>query len=479
MIGRWIALAATLMVSVLNAQTYQPSGEKPPMISREFRGAWVAVVHNIDWPSRSGMSAGEQKAEMDALLNKMASLRMNAMLLQVRTQCDAVYASSREPWSPWLTGTMGQAPGYDPLQYAVQQAHARGIEVHAWFNPFRAAANNGHKMCPAHVTQQSPALIKKYGALSWCDPALAETRSRAMNAILDVVKRYDVDGVHLDDYFYPYPEGGRQFNDGRSPAQRRAFVDGFVQDLYSEVKSAKPWVRVGISPFGIWRPGVPAGIEAGVNAVEDLAADSRKWLQNGWVDYLAPQLYWRDLPRKQSFSALLGWWRSQGSRPVWPGIATSRINSSEDPGRPAAEILKQVEYSRRIGQNWVGQIHWSAKSLLQNRGGVSGMLAQGPYHESALVPPMPWLSKNVPPKPSVTANGGGGVVNLSWSGSGGGVAKYAVQARFGNRWQLVKVLPGGSKGMALAAFEGRQADAVAVSAVDRFGNASPPVVLGR
>ncbi|MFC7338145.1 glycoside hydrolase family 10 protein [Haloferula chungangensis] len=473
-----LAALLSLGAPMVSGQTFRPTTEKPPMPAREFRGAWVAVVHNIDWPSAKGLGSGTQMAEARAILDRMASLNMNAVILQVRPHCDAVYQSSREPWSPWLTGTMGKSPGYDPLKYWIDEAHKRGIEVHAWFNPFRALSNRSHPTSSTHVCRAAPHITKRYGNLVWCDPAEGETRQRAMSAITDVVRNYDVDGVHLDDYFYPYPEAGKAFPDGRSPSQRRAIVDGFVKDLYSQVKGAKRWVRVGISPFGIWRPGVPAGIEAGLDSYEQLGADARKWLANDWVDYLAPQLYWRDQPRKQSFSALLSWWRQQGSRPVWPGIATSRIASSDDPGRPASEITKQVGLSRTIGKNWVGHIHWSVKGLMQNRGGISTMLAKSGYSEPALVPPMPWLSTSNPPAPLVQAAGSGGEVKLRWK-LGEGTAKVAVMGRFENKWHMLRVVPGRSAGVDLKNGPKGMPDAISVSAVDRYGSISPPMVLGR
>jgi uncharacterized lipoprotein YddW (UPF0748 family) len=293
---------------------------------------------------------------------------------------------------------------------------------------------------------------------------------------MDVVRRYDVDGVHLDDYFYPYPEKGMTFQDGRSPATRREIVDDFVQELYSEVKGQKKWVRVGISPFGIWRPGVPSSIEAGLDAYEQLGCDARKWLANGWVDYLAPQLYWRDQPAKQSFSTLLNWWRQQGSRPVWPGIATARIGSSEDPGRPASEIIRQIDLSRKIGRNWVGQIHWSAKSLMTNRGGINGMLQKGPYGQPALPPPMPWLSKGNPAAPEIEVAGGSGSVQVKLRRGDGNTSKFAIQGRYNNQWRMLKVVSGGSSSTILNMPTKQLPDAVAVSAVDRYGNLSAPVV---
>jgi uncharacterized lipoprotein YddW (UPF0748 family) len=464
----FILIAASVIAP---AQTYAPVADKPPTLAREFRGVWVASIYNLDWPSSKGLSAAAQQGELRTLLDKVAALKMNAVIFQVRPHCDALYSSSTEPWSPWLTGTMGRSPGYDPLAFCIREAHARGIEVHAWFNPFRALANTSHAASASHITKAAPGLTKRYGSMIWCDPALPETRARALSVILDVVRRYDVDGVHLDDYFYPYPTGGLTFGDGKSPSQRRAYIDGFVSSLYASVKKQKPWVRVGISPFGIWRPGVPAGIEASLDSYEHLACDAKKWLKNGWVDYLAPQLYWRISPQKQSFPALLTWWRQQGSRPVWPGIATARINSSEDPGRPASEITNQINLTRQIGNNWNGHLHWSAKSLVRNQGGIATRLAST-YTQPAAVPPMPWVSNRAPAAPGVSAALQGNGTTVSWVPDPT-TAKIAVQARLGGTWRTVQIVPAGQKSLALP-----RAETLAVTALDRYGNASPPKVLG-
>jgi uncharacterized lipoprotein YddW (UPF0748 family) len=466
----FVLLLTCALPALLRAQSYSPVAESPPALAREFRGAWIACIYNIDWPSSPGLSAGGQQAEMRGILDKLAALKMNAVMFQVRPQCDAVYSSALEPWSSCLTGTMGRSPGYDPLAYCIKEAHSRGIEVHAWFNPFRALSNNSQPVAGNHVTRTSPATTKKFGTMTWCDPASSDTRARALNVILDVVKRYDVDGVHLYDYFYPYPSGSLRFADGKSPAERRSYVDGFVSNLYSAVKRQKSWVRVGISPFGIWRPGVPAGIEAGIDSYEELAGDSRKWLKNGWLDYLAPQLYWPDSPQKQSFSTLLTWWRQQGSRPVWPGIATARIGGPED-HRPASEIIRQINISRKTGKNWNGHIHWSAKSLVKNQGGIATQLA-ATYTQPAAVPPMPWVSSKAPSSPGVSASATGEGTRIHCSPDGN-TAKIAIQAKTGGTWRTLKIIPAGSPDLTIP-----RADAVAVTALDRFGNASPPKVLG-
>lgn len=465
-------LLLTCLVPLVSAQGFRPSGATPPPLAREFRGAWSACIYNLDWPSRSGLSAAQQQAELKALIEKMSRLNLNALIFQVRPQCDAVYSSSIEPWTPWLVGRMGQSPGYDPLSVAIREAHRRGIEVHAWFNPFRALSNVSSFASPNHLSHAAPELTRRYGSLLWCDPAKAATRQRALRVMLDVLQRYDVDGIHIDDYFYPYPQAGKVFPDGKTTAERRAIVDDFVAQLYREVKQVKPWARVGISPFGIWQPGVPAGTTASLNAYEHLACDARKWLQRGWCDYLAPQLYWR-IEGPQSFPLLLNWWREQGSRPVWPGIASARVMSSEDPGRRSGEIVQQVKMSRVANKGAAGHVHWSMRSLIENRDALATKLA-AVYPEPALVPAMPWISTKPPAAPRVTVVGRDGAWRLQWQSNDQRTVKVAVQARTQQRWRTLGIV-----GVSTAEFALASADAVAVTAVDRYGNVSAPVVLQR
>lgn len=358
----------------------------------EFRAAWVASVHNIDWPSKPGLPAATQQAQLRAILDRAQELKLNAILLQVRPMSDALYASSREPWSQFLSGRQGVTPGYDPLEFAIREAHARGIELHAWINPFRAASNAKATLAPNHVAKQHPEWVRTYGTQLWVDPGDPAAREYVLSIIADLVRRYDLDGVHIDDYFYPYPvKGAGSFPDSSTWERygvksglsrddwRRDNINDFVRSMYRGVKAAKPSVQVGISPFGIWRPGVPATTIAQLDAYGQLFADSRKWLAEGWCDYLAPQLYWSIQPAKQSFPVLLDWWRAQSrGKNVWPGIATDRIGSS----RPAKEIIDQIALTRR-GTDSPGHIHWSMKSLMRNQGGVGDLLRAGPYAERA------------------------------------------------------------------------------------------------
>lgn len=472
-------LASLLSLSCLTAAqlgAWQPSRASVPMPPQEFRAVWAASVYNLDWPSKAGLSAGAQKAELIRILNTCAQLRINALILQIRPNSDALYPSSLEPWSQWLSGA-GVNPGYDPLAFAVSQAHLRGIELHAWLNPFRAKANIGNPVGRGHISLTQPQIMKQAGSVLISDPGMPQSRRQILSVINDIVTRYDIDGIHLDDYFYPYPPA--VLRDGKSPSQRRAYIDSFVEEMYDLVKSKKPWVRVGISPFGIWRPGVPAGIEAGVDAYNHLACDARKWLSKGWVDYLAPQLYWRCSPQKQSFPLLMQWWSAQGSRPVWPGIASARIKSSEDPGRPASEISNQISYSRSLAKTYPGQCFWSVKSIMQNRDGIQEYLRKQ-YPGAAVPPPMPWCGTSTPGCPSiVSCSGANGGIAMSWAPAGNPARKWVIQARSGSRWETLCILPAGQTKLTLPSSFIGDADAIAVRGVSPYGAIGEAAVISQ
>jgi uncharacterized lipoprotein YddW (UPF0748 family) len=494
------ALAAVAFLATVPAPAASPayvaSSVQPPLVSREFRGVWIASVGNLDWPSKAGLSTADQKAELTKLLDRVAQLRLNAVLLQVRPACDALYASQLEPWSEYLTGQMGRAPEpfYDPLAFAVAEAHRRGLELHAWFNPFRARYSTTHSgAASSHVSRTRPDLVRAYGKQFWLDPGEQAAQDLVVNAILDVVRRYDIDGAHLDDYFYPYPEkdaAGRAmaFPDDVSWKRyvsgggklgredwRRENINRFIARLYPAIKAEKAWVKFGISPFGIWRPGQPQQIK-GMDAFDELFADSRKWLANGWLDYFAPQLYWSIERKEQSFPVLLQWWTEQNSklRHVWPGLAASNVGDKWS----AREIMNQI--SRARGQSGVtGHIHWGVKRLTQNRDGLADSLASGPYSQPALVPVSPWLDKTPPGKPklAVEASSTGGV-RVSWEPTGEEkVWLWTLQWKSGSSWRT-EVVPGSERSRVLKSASGSSTpEAVAVSAVDRCGNASAGAVV--
>lgn len=408
---------------------YAPSAGTPrsdtlaPPLPREFRAVWIATVSNIDWPSRPGLPVDSQKTELLAILDRAAAVRLNAVIFQVRPAADALYPSRLEPWSYFLTGAQGRPPRpmWDPLAFAIAEAHKRGMELHAWFNPYRSRhpADTTRTASPLHVSRTFPALVHKYGAFEWMDPGEARVRRHTIDVVLDVVRRYDVDGVHIDDYFYPYPETrrGREipFPDERSwraykraegtlsrDDWRRQNVDQLVEQLYSAIKRTKPWVKFGISPFGIWRPGYPSTVR-GFDAYQKLYADSRKWLNEGWLDYWTPQLYWRSTAPNQRYSDLLLWWREQNhqGRNLWPGNYTGRVSAKRRPPWPVSELLDQIQETRAQLSPNSGNVHFSMDAFMVNSDSMNEKLVAGPYAEPALVPPSPWLAAGLPDAPVV------------------------------------------------------------------------------
>ncbi|MAD33174.1 MAG: hypothetical protein CMJ88_05400 [Planctomycetes bacterium] len=376
----------------------------------EFRAAWIATVNNIDWPSRKGLSSMNLRRELDAIVARSVELRLNALIFQVRAAGDAFYRSRLEPWSEWLTGTQGQAPdgAFDPLRYLIDRCHRSGIQLHAWFNPFRSWHKSGRsKPHASHVSQRAPHLTHQYGAYQWMDPGHPTAQKWTLAVIQDVIRRYDIDGVHIDDYFYPYPERDRPFPDdatwhtyqrrgGRlSRADwRRANIDAFVERLHRLVHDEKPWLMFGISPFGIARPGVPAGIEAGLDQFAQLYADVPKWLQRGWCDYLTPQLYWPIDQAPQAFAVLLDYWHAQNTRgrAIWPGLYTSRIREGGERIR-GTELRDEIRLTRRADATMPGHVHFSFKALRGDHALVGRQLLESTYRAPARVPELPWLGR--------------------------------------------------------------------------------------
>ena len=456
-------IAAQSVPQATPASAAKQTPEPPPpapLLNREFRGLWVATKANIDWPSRPGLPVAQQQAELRNLIDTAARFNLNAVIFQVRPQADAFYASAREPWSEYLTGREGVAPVpfWDPLQFAIQEAHQRGLELHAWVNPFRVKAETARSpMATNHFARYQPNMVRSYGQHLWLDPGEFDARAHSYAVIMDIVERYDIDSLHMDDYFYPYPiKDGRgnliPFPDdsswethGRTAGfnnrgdWRRANIDRFVQDVHLGIQEAKPWVKFGVSPFGIWRPGHPPSVR-GLDAYDVLAADARKWLQNGWVDYLAPQLYWNIQAPQQSFPELLDWWVSQNieSRHIWPGISAARIGQD----RNATEIARQIDVVRHQTGS-TGYLVWSANALMGNKGGVTALLGQNNWKEPAIVPPSPWLGTNTPALADFLAGPvpGRPDIQIQWRlNDTNSVARFALQTRFKREWKL-EVLP--------------------------------------
>jgi uncharacterized lipoprotein YddW (UPF0748 family) len=442
---------------------------------------WIATVANIDWPSRSNLSADQQRAELIDILDRASSAGINAIMLHVRPAGDAVYASDLEPWAQLLTGQQGVNPGYDPLAFAIDEAHKRGMELHAWINPFRAGNTaDTVKMVAPHLFRTRRDLIRVYGSNIWMDPGEPDVQDHSMRVIADIVRRYDIDGVHADDYFYPYvindnagkpvpfPDSATfaRYGNGLALADwRRANIDRFVERMYREVHAIKPTIKVGISPFGIWRPGNPAGI-TGLDAYASIYADSRKWLQQGWVDYLAPQLYWAISPPQQSFTALLDWWISQSTagRHVWPGLAAYRVSDGTSTAFSTDEIPNQIKATRTRPQGTGEMLYNASWTLKRNSGALATILASDLYKTPALIPASPWLDATPPNAPTLSLSGS----SLAINSAGGEAARWwAVRKHSSSSWST-RILFGSATSIAIDS----SVDRVLVQAVDQAGNVS-------
>ena len=488
---------------------------EPPPVPREFRAAWATPIWDRgfkDWPSVPGLSPDSQRAELRAMLDHASAIGLNAIILHVRVAGDAFYPTKYAPWSAYLSGTSGQgpSPAYDPLAFAVEEAHARGIQLHAWFNPFRAMLPIfAGKAAPSHVTKQHPEWIRKYGTQTWIDPGDPAARKYVLETMLDVVKRYDVDGIHIDDYFYPYRESrvvtrrvkkkrvrsrvDISFPDDRTwkkygvaqgwsdrDAWRRANIDDFVRTLYKSAKAIKPTTIVGISPFGIWRPGSPPGI-TGLDSYSEIYADSRRWLREGWLDYIVPQLYWEVGGTQDRFRALDAWWRSENTqgRYIFPGLYTSHVYGGTDPWA-MTEIATQITTLRdaRAGSaDASGHVHFRLAALFANQDRLGNTLS-GPYAERAIVPAFPWIDATVPAAPQVDIVRGTGAASFTIApGDSVPVRWWLIQTRGRDGVWTTTLRPHGEGALGAYAFGTTDPDEVAVTAIGNGGVASAPTLI--
>lgn len=424
----FFSILACILVLVQQVASAQPV--KP--LKREFRGAWIASVSNIDWPSKPGLPSVEQQQQFIQRLDQLKSMGCNAVIVQVRPASDALYDSKIEPWSRFLTGRQGEPPFpyYDPLVFMVEEAHKRNMEFHAWFNPFRALTDSKQNPNPPkHITHTHKDWIISYGGKSYIDPGIPEAREYVVNVITDVVKRYDIDAVHLDDYFYPYPMPGKPFNDAKTYAHyghgkdkddwRRYNTSQFISLLNSSIKQIKPYVKLGISPFGIWRnqnkdPDGSA-TRGGQSTYDDLYADVIQWLQKGWVDYLMPQLYWEHTHRVAPFSVLLPWWAEHCyRRHIYYGLGLYRMNGAvSGPWANANELLWQLRDITTQCAN-SGYCYYSASCFDKIKPALKDSLQHTYARYSALPPTMPWLDSIAPAAPVVVATASGNATVLKW-----------------------------------------------------------------
>lgn len=404
---------------------------------REMRAAWIATVENIDWPSTTRLSTDEQKAEMIALLDSVKAYNMNAIVFQIRPDADALYASELEPWSEWLTGKQGQAPypWYDPLQFTIDECRKRGLDVHVWLNPYRAIQNTAKTIAaPNHVANTHPEWMLTYGTKKYFDPGIPAVRNHVARVVSDLVRRYDIDAIHFDDYFYPYKIAGVEFPDEGSfqkyPGNfgpqdkenwRRNNVDLIIKQLHDSIKSIKPTVEFGISPFGVWRnkKNDPEGSDtrAGVSNYDDLYADILKWQKEKWIDYVTPQLYWYIGKEVADYAILAKWWaeHSYGCN-IYVGQALYLIDpeSKDKSWRTSDEIIRQLSLNHSI-PGIKGSMYFSAKFLKRNPLSIQEKLLQEPYRYPALTPENPTVKPVIPVNPvEAVARKEGRNVVLTW-----------------------------------------------------------------
>lgn len=447
--------------------------------TRELRGFWVATVWNINFPSSTGLSASAGRAELDAIVDAVAAAHGNAIFFQVRPEGDALCASEIEPWSRYLTGRQGEDPGYDPLGELVDRAHARGIEVHAWLNPYRAKADDGSTAVAPHAAVEWPAYMVPYDGMLWMDPGADVIRERVTEVVADLCDRYAIDGIHFDDYFYPYPDG-TTFDDsgtwdvyrsgGGTLSQddwRRDNVNRLVEDVAATVAAHRDDVRFGIAPFGIYRPGQPAGI-TGLDQYAELYSDPVAWTEAGWLDYLAPQLYWTHDDSGQEFEPLLDWWVSQPTdgQYTFPGIYLSKLG---DAGWDVDEFDTQIGLTRARAEDGArGLVFYNAQPILDDEAGVTGTFAGTWYPTPAATPPLVSAAGATLAVPTLTETADGVAPTHRDA-----LRYWGVYAEQDSGWVLDRLVPADEGAIALGA------GTWAVSAIDRRGVESRGVVVRR
>jgi uncharacterized lipoprotein YddW (UPF0748 family) len=408
MIKKSLHLAAFLCLSLISQS--QPK--------YEFRGVWVATVVNIDWPAAGSWDSEKQKADYIRLLDLHQKNGMNAMIVQVRPAADAFYPSPFEPWSQWLTGTQGKPPSpfYDPLEFMIEETHKRGMEFHAWLNPYRAVFDvNSSSITDNHITRTKPNWFLTYGEKRYFDPGNKEAQKFVVQVVRDIVKRYDVDAIHMDDYFYPYRIPGKEFPDENSYRNsgttlkkedwRRSNTDSIIQALSLTIKEQKKHVRFGISPFSVWRnkENDPRGSDskAGQTNYDDLYADILLWLKKGWIDYVTPQLYFEIGHDKVAFEKMLEWWsRNSYGRHVYIGHGIYKANENNAAFKKPSELPNQIKLLRRY-PSVQGSVYYSSKIFERNPNGWNDSLRNNYYKYPALLPPMRWIDNEKPWPPIV------------------------------------------------------------------------------
>lgn len=407
----------TLCFSLLACLAFDKTAAQSASPNYEFRGVWVASVDNIDWPSRKTLPVAEQKEEFIRLLDMHQRNGMNAVIVQVRPAGDAFYPSQYEPWSEFLTGKQGlpPTPYYDPLAFMIGETHKRGMEFHAWLNPYRAVFNiKKSSVSPSHLTRIHPEWFLIYGDKKYFNPGLPEVRQHTARVVKDLVTRYNLDAIHMDDYFYPYRIAGKEFPDQKDYEKygkglnkevwRRSNCDSIILLIHNIVRTTNPPVRFGISPFGVWRnksqDPMGSDTKAGQTNYDDLYADILLWMQKGWIDYVVPQLYWERGHKLADYDVLLDWWNQNSyGKHLYIGQGIYRAGSNAA-WKNTNELPKQIQALRSY-LTTQGSAYFSSKSFEKNPNGWSDSLRNRYYHYPALVPPMPWIDNSAPAQPLV------------------------------------------------------------------------------
>ncbi len=370
---------------------------------KEMRGVWIASVLNINWPKKQGVGeniVGEQKKEFIQILDDVVEMNMNTVVVQIRPTADTFYPSSFEPWSKYLTGEEGLHPGWDPLEFMIEESHKRGLKFHAWFNPYRVTLKETDVISDTHPAKKNPSWIFTYGNKVYYNPGVPEAMNYSLDSVMEVVRKYDIDGVHMDDYFYPYPLKNEKLPDWGTYLKygkefsvaadwRRNNVDTYVETLSKRIKEIKPNVEFGISPFGVWRNSSvdSSGSEtrASISNYDNLYADTRKWIKNGWIDYVAPQIYWNQGFELAEYNTLVDWWSKEvrgTPTKLYIGHAAYKIGDKrwEDP----EELVNQIKYNRSI-EEVDGSIFFNVDSLRSNPLNIRQHMKESVYKEKVEV----------------------------------------------------------------------------------------------
>lgn len=441
--GGAVVAGAAFTAGLTTSLPAHAAGTDPNRPKRQFRAMWLSSVVNIDWPSRTGLSVADQRAEYLSWLDLAAELNLNAIICQVRPTADAFWPSPYEPWSQYLTGTQGVDPGYDPMAFQISEAHKRNLEYHAWFNPYRVSMQTDPaKLVATHPARVHPEWVFAYGGKLYYNPGIPEVRAFVETAMLDAVARYDVDAVHFDDYFYPYPSGTTPYPDADTYARygrgiatiedwRRDNINLLVSEMHARVHALKQWVKFGISPFGIWRNKAadPLGSDtAGTQSYDAISADTRKWVKQGWVDYINPQIYWQIGLAVADYAKLVPWWADVVSGTdvaLYIGQATYKETSGvfTDPAELAHHLAFNQAHPEVDGDVW-----FSAKDVRADAHGSTSLMAEQYYTRPAIVPVIEHLGGAAPAAPvAMTARRVGGEVELRWTSRGRSVpTSYAI-----------------------------------------------------